>query len=127
MPLDQPAIAPGCAAWTSTTRMRGRSVRSRGGTAGAGTVDTVNGTINIGVNSGIYTGDLVIYHQNGGGSIGLTNLGTYYARVQGGLLSLYDSRLDALGNDTTGLVALNASGSGIEASCLRLASVRVLR
>ena len=84
-------------------------------TAGALTVDTVNSTINIGVNSGLFTGDEVTYDDETNVLIGgLIQGKQYFARVENGLLSLYDTQADALGNDTTGLAMLTSVGSGAQ-------------
>jgi Ca2+-binding RTX toxin-like protein len=84
-------------------------------TAGASTVDMVNSTINIGLNSGIFTGDKIVYDAEAHPAIGgLAQGGQYYARVQNGLLSLYDTQAHAVANDTTGLVTLTSVGSGAQ-------------
>src|SRR5439155_22330610 len=83
----------------------------------AGTVDTVNSPINIGSSTGVQVGNAVTYDDEGNTPIqGLIQGHTYFARISGGLLSLYDT--DAHAQDmahTTGLVVLGpGTGSGTQ-------------
>src|SRR5207245_183827 len=61
---------------------------------------------------GLTTGDRVTYHVGDGGSAmgGLTDGGTYYVRVTGGSIKLYNSQSDA--NNNVGHIDLMTNGSG---------------
>ncbi len=74
-----------------------------------------NNTIAVG-QSGLVTGDAVVYDAEGGTAIGgLTDGQTYYVNVQSdGTLALYDSQADAVAGGTTGQIALGAGGSGTQ-------------
>ncbi len=77
-------------------------------------VDTIKNTIDVG-QSGLRTGDAVVYHQSGASAIaGLTDGTKYYVNVQDdGTLKLYDTQDHAVAGGTIGLEILSSvAGTG---------------
>jgi hypothetical protein len=79
----------------------------------ANKVSTTNNTIDVG-QSGLRTGDAVVYHNGGGTSVGgLSDASTYYVNVQDdGTLRLYDTQDKAIAGGSDGLKVLSSTGSG---------------
>src|SRR5262249_9436475 len=76
------------------------------------TVNTANDTINIGTGTTLRTGDIVTYDREGHTLIGgLIQGQQYFARVVGGLLSLYDSEAHALAGGVTRRTDLTSVGA----------------